>query len=698
MKNKKSNKLIYETSPYLLQHAYNPVNWYPWGEEALTKAAEEQKIILVSIGYAACHWCHVMERESFEDEATAAIMNEHFINIKIDREERPDLDHIYMDAVQAMTGSGGWPLNVFLTPETKPFYGGTYFPPVKAYNRNSWVEVLEGLQLAWQNRRGEILAQAEKLTQHLQQSTNAFTNSSGRETFNIGLETVQPVIPICKKMNEQLLQNADKTWGGFGQAPKFPQTGVIRFLLQHFYFTKNQASLQQAILSIDKMLEGGIYDQIGGGLARYSTDKYWLAPHFEKMLYDNALFLDTLTEAWQLTGETRFQVAIEEIMQFLEEEMLHAEGGFYSALDADSEGVEGKYYVWTKDEIDALLGKDAPLFCTYYQVSSAGNWEHTNILHRRQSMAEVAAHFNLELKQANSILAAAKSKLKLSRGNRVKPGLDDKILLGWNALLLHSLANLAGKVPGEKWLEKAEKNYLFLKQAFCLEATNQQWLHTWKNNQAKYPAFLDDLAYLIRALLALHTVTQKEIYLQDAQAICIKVCENFSDEANLFFYFTAKQQNDIIVRKKELYDGATPSANAIMAENLYKLGSLFDDIGWRKRSLDMLNAMQGAIEKYTGSFSTWACFFQQISFGIPEISILGEDGIKTAADMRKKYYFPNKVMQVATLPQINYPLLKNKAVQSKSTIYVCKNTHCAPPVHSLLEFERLIAIKENLHE
>ena len=360
-----NNRLINETSPYLLQHAHNPVDWYPWGPEALEKAKAENKPILVSIGYAACHWCHVMERESFENEATAEIMNTHFVNIKIDREERPDLDHIYMDAVQAMTGSGGWPLNVFLTPDTKPFYGGTYFPPEKAFNRASWTETLYGVIQAFRERRHEIDAQADNLTEHLLKA-----NSFGIQPPEEAETLFQP-----EKLQDcfaQYMKTADRQWGGFGKAPKFPQTFSIQFLLRHHHFTGEPVALEQALLSLDKMIDGGIYDQAGGGFARYSTDAEWLAPHFEKMLYDNALLISVLSEAYQLTGKTRYREVIEETLTFIEREMSHPEGGFYSALDADSEGVEGKFYTWSIEEIQALLGEDAEAFCAYYDITKAG--------------------------------------------------------------------------------------------------------------------------------------------------------------------------------------------------------------------------------------------------------------------------------------------------------------------------------------
>ena len=395
---KHTNQLIHETSPYLLQHAHNPVNWYAWGDEVLKKAQEENKPILVSIGYSACHWCHVMEKESFEDEAIAEIMNENFINIKIDREERPDLDHIYMDAVQAMSGSGGWPLNVFLTPLGKPFYGGTYFPPKRAFNRPSWQEILNSVSNAFKEKRHEIDAQAENLTEHLNQS-NAF-----------GLEQIHEAEKVFEKQNcdeifLNIMKSADKKWGGFGKAPKFPQTLSIQFLLRYYYINdanENGAeALKQALVSLDKMIDGGIYDQIGGGFARYSTDEEWLAPHFEKMLYDNALLVSILSEAYQHTQHERYKEIINETMEFVQRELLHSENGFYSALDADSEGEEGKFYVWDFNEVKEILGNDSSIFFEYYDITPSGNWSEgntipkKNILRVKNSLKDISRQKNM---------------------------------------------------------------------------------------------------------------------------------------------------------------------------------------------------------------------------------------------------------------------------------------------------------------
>ena len=536
-----TNRLAGETSPYLLQHAHNPVDWYPWGDEALQKARNENKPILVSIGYAACHWCHVMERESFENEDTARVMNEHFVNIKIDREERPDLDHIYMDAVQAISGSGGWPLNVFLTPDLKPFYGGTYFPPIRAFNRASWTEVLNSIATIFRDKRHEIDSQAENLTQHLQQA-----NDFGIRKENNNFEEV-----FSRENTETafkaLMNAADKKEGGFGQAPKFPQTFSIQYLLHYYYYTKNQLALDQACLSLDKMINGGIYDQIGGGFARYSTDAIWLAPHFEKMLYDNALLIIVLAEAYQVTGKELYKKVISDTIKFIEREMLSPEGGFYSALDADSEGVEGKFYVWSKEEIERILRDDAKLYSEYYGITKTGNWEHTNILHVSGDRSVFATAHGLSEVELEEFLRTNSEKLLAERSKRIRPALDDKILLGWNALMNTAYSKAYQAFGDENYKEQAIANMDFLLNRF--KKNERELFHTYKNGVAKYPAFLDDYAFLIQSLIHLQEITGNGHYLVTARKLAELVIEKFGEEESGFFFYTALDQKDILVRK-----------------------------------------------------------------------------------------------------------------------------------------------------
>ena len=659
-----TNRLIAETSPYLLQHAHNPVDWYPWGEEALQKAKTEDKPILVSIGYAACHWCHVMERESFENEETAALMNAYFVNIKIDREERPDLDHIYMDAVQAMTGSGGWPLNVFLLPDGRPFYGGTYFPPVPAFNRGSWQDVLNGVHEAYTKRKHEMEAQAENLTQHL---VNA-------NSFGISTTTAATVFTKenCDLIAANILKQADTTWGGFGKAPKFPQVFSIQYLLRHYHFTQDTAALQQALLSLDKMIDGGIYDQIGGGFARYSTDVEWLAPHFEKMLYDNALLIGVLSEAYLLTREERYAAVIRQTIGFVERELLHPDGGFYSALDADSEGVEGKYYTWRYNEVVAVLGADAVLFCAYYDITSKGNWEHTNILRVTKPFKAFAAEHHIDEATLAMLLQDGREKLLAVRAGRIRPLLDDKILLNWNALMITALCKAYAALLEPQYLQLAEKGIGFLEQ-HCVAEGN--WKHSYKNGVAKIPAFLDDYAYLIQAYIVLQEITGEINYLQHAKKLTVFVIDSFGEENGWYCYYTQHGQQDIVVRKKEVYDGATPSGNAVMAENLLYLGVVYDQPDWRKRAEQMVESLGTAIVRYPTSFGVWASVIQQQVAGVNEIVAAGK-AVSQSMPKILNNYIPNKILLSTSVDNEEIVLLRGKYPENGVMFYLCRNYIC----------------------
>jgi uncharacterized protein len=672
MAHEHTNKLINETSPYLLQHAHNPVNWYPWGEEALQLAKAEDKVILVSIGYAACHWCHVMERESFEDEATAEIMNKHFINIKIDREERPDIDQVYMDAVQAIAGNGGWPLNVFLTPETKPFYGGTYFPPVRAYNRSSWKEVLHGVAQAWRERRTEINAQADNLTEHI-----ASAGSFGKITDNHNDITFTPA--HCHTIFDNLMQSADVVWGGFGHAPKFPQTFSINWLLQYHHFTGNEKALDQALLSIDKMLQGGIYDQAGSGFARYSTDNEWLAPHFEKMLYDNALLLATICNAYAVTRNNYYRQAAEKTIDFLCREMTAPGGGFYAALDADSEGTEGKFYVWSRKEIEEILGSQAALFCDFFDVTEQGNWEGTNILRTLQKADVFCQNRQLHIGTFEANMQHCMHMLMDVRGKRIRPQTDDKILLGWNAMTITALCKAAGVFGNSQYAAMAEENFAFLWKNFRVHGAGVAMYHTFKEGVAKYPAFLDDYACLIHACLHLQELTSKPDYLLKACELTDYVIEYFSDKDGRYFMFTNENQTDVLVRKKEVYDGATASGNSTMAHNLAYLGVVFDKPSWRERAVAITSSILPAVVKYPNSFAVWASFVLNQVVGINEVVIAGK-GFAAHRDALLQHYLPAMVMQAAGAEIDGMPMLKGKFEQEETAIYLCRNYSCHPPV------------------
>ena len=686
------NRLAKETSPYLLQHAHNPVDWYPWGEEALQTARLGNKPILVSIGYAACHWCHVMERESFEDAETAGFMNEHFVNIKIDREERPDLDHIYMDAVQAITGSGGWPLNVFLTPEGKPFYGGTYFPPRALYNRPSWKDVLSGIARSFRERRAEIEQQAGTLTDHVAKAGSFGIGSDAAAPSNGRTQGIPPIAypdtpftpATLQQIRDQLLSTADKEEGGFGGAPKFPQTFSIRYLLHDYHFTKNQASLDQACLSLDKMIRGGIYDQLGGGFARYSTDKEWLVPHFEKMLYDNALLIIVLSEAWQLTGKEEYREAIDQTMTFIDRELSNGEGAFYAALDADSEGIEGKYYVWDKAEIEEVLGEDAALFCRWYGVSPEGNWEGSNILTR-----PVAAIPSSDERQQ---LETARLRLLEHRSRRIPPALDDKILLGWNALMNIACSKAYAALGNDRYRQRAVDNMHFLRTRLKGEGINFYY-HSYKG-EARIPAFLDDYAFLIAALLELQEITGDTAWLLEARDILDQVICHFGEDETGFFFFTHDGQKDLILRKKEIYDGAIPSGNSMMAFNLLYLSILFDEPRWGDRASRMAAALHRPVTSYPGSFGVWATVFQALTYTIPEIVLTA----RRPENARKEFLsqlVPYRVFQSTYQENTQFPLLRDKFAGEIPQLFLCKNYSCQLPVN---EVTTLIRLLENVNK
>lgn len=678
-----TNHLISESSPYLLQHAHNPVQWYPWGEEALNKAKESGTPILVSIGYAACHWCHVMERESFEDEDVAAYMNEHFINIKIDREERPDLDHIYMDAVQAIAGNGGWPLNVFLTPDAKPFYGGTYFPPQKAYNRPSWKDVLMNISHAWQNRKEELIQQADNLVEHISSAGNLF----GKNT----IITEDDSLPLfnkeqCNSIAENILKSADTVYGGFGAAPKFPQTFTIQYLLAYSYFFDHEKARQHAEFSLQQMLNGGIYDHLAGGLARYSTDSQWLAPHFEKMLYDNALLVNVLADAFQITNKKIYADAINKTLEFFTREMKHPEGGFFAAMDADSEGEEGKFYVWDKKEIDHILAEDAAIYCKWFGVSENGNWEGKNILHISKTEELFSAENNINVEALHTMISYGNEQLLIERNKRPHPMTDDKIILGWNALLVTAFCKASASLGNEKYKTEAVSLFDFIRKKFG--SGGMISFHTYKNNIAKHPAFLDDYAYVIQACIHLQEITGNQEYLLEAKKLTEYLLDNFENKETGFFYFTHKDQSDIITRKVEFYDGAVPSGNSIMAENLLYLSVVFEKQEWHLKAVNLLSSILGAVIKYPSSFAVWAGSILNQALGVNEIVITGTDIRKTRSDILREF-IPNKVFQSAeTCSQ--FPLLKNKSFTEDALIYVCRNYECFAPVINTSEVKMLL--------
>jgi len=683
------NRLSKESSPYLLQHAQNPVDWYPWGDEALQKAREENKPILVSIGYSACHWCHVMERESFEDPAIADIMNAHFVNIKVDREERPDLDHIYMDAVQAMTGSGGWPLNVFLTPDGKPFYGGTYFPPGKAFNRPSWQELLLSIRETFKVKRDEVEEQSNYLLKHLAGSNRLGSHpQDGDEPAHLAFskENLQTIAA-------NILATADKLQGGFGHAPKFPQTFTIQWLLRDFYFTRNESSYKQACLSLDKMIRGGIYDQVGGGFSRYATDNEWLVPHFEKMLYDNALLVTVICEAYQLGGQAQYAHAVRQTLDFVKRECLSGEGGFYAALDADSEGVEGKFYVWDLSEIGEVLGRDARLFCAYYGVTEKGNWEDKNILHIKKPIDLFAKEQQQDPGELLLLFNDCLARLLERRNSRIRPQLDDKILLGWNALMISAYCKAYAALGVEEYKELAVRAMDFIWDRFRGEGI-YYFYHSYKNEAAKFPAFLDDYACLIAALINLQEITGDANYLLKARDITSWVLLHFSEADGGYFYFTHEDQRDVILRKRELYDGAVPSGNSIMAMNLHYLAIVFDEPEWRERAVSNCLKLADLIALYPGSFGIWATQLQAMAYGMNEVVILGKNSAKTHIEFLR-HFVPFRVYQSASAENTKFPLLRNKPIPEEVLIFLCRDYSCQNPV---AEVHDLVPLLETVNK
>ncbi len=679
------NELIHETSLYLLQHAHNPVHWYPWGDVALGRAKQENKPILVSIGYAACHWCHVMERESFEDESTAAIMNAHFICIKIDREERPDLDHFFMDALQAISGNGGWPLNMFLTSEAKPFYGGTYFPPIRLQNRISWPELLHQIHEAYQVRRSEIEEQANHLTDYLNKANQV--DPRKKESFSLPFEELFTK-QQTEKMVEGIMKVADIQEGGFGRAPKFPQTQTIQYLLRYSWFRKNTDALKQAELSLKKMIRGGIYDQIGGGFCRYSTDAEWLAPHFEKMTYDNALLISVMSEAFQITHDEEYKTTILETIEFMKREKMTPDKAFYSALDADSEGVEGKFYTWTQEEFYACIRENQAFLADYFDISEHGNWEHTNIPRQIYKISELASKYNIEPAKVNDIIQQAKATLLSSRSARIRPATDDKIILGLNALVNHALSKAATALSDSQLLALAEQNMEFIFNTF-FDPIQAVWLHTFKSGEAKYPAFLDDLAFLCQALISLYEASADLQYLEKAKSILDYSLKHFDDEEGIYFYYTPDFQEDTIVRKKDLYDGATPSGNAVMAYNLLRLSILLGNPSWKTRATYMLEIQKDTIVQYTNSYALWANLLLEFTEGSKEVLILGEKS-KEASFTLQQHYFPNRVLMASDLPHKSYPLMGEKRPESMLTYYLCEDYTCSLPVKSMDEFIKML--------
>jgi len=674
-----ANRLAHETSPYLLQHARNPVDWYPWGAEALARAQAEQKPIIVSIGYAACHWCHVMERESFENEQVARVMNEYFVCIKVDREERPDVDQIYMAAVQAMGIQGGWPLNVMLTPEAKPFYGGTYFAP------GNWVKLLENIAHAYTGEhRAELEGSAERFAQVLQASElekyGAASAGSGASVHD----------EEFKLLAYTLGQRFDRERGGTNRAPKFPMPSIWRFLLRTYHITGSQHILNQINLTLREMAWGGIYDQVGGGWARYSVDAEWLVPHFEKMLYDNGQLLSLYSEAYQVTRDPLYREVVFQTVAWVRRELTNPEGGFYSSLDADSEGEEGKFYVWTREELQHALGAEEALAAAYYHCTGLGNWEHgRNILHRRQSDADFAAEHGLEPPVLTQLVHGWQRKLLTARTHRTRPGLDDKVLTGWNALMLSGLLAAYRAFGEAELLELALRNAAFLQQHL---RNGPRLYRTWKNGRATINGFLEDYALVIEAYVSLYEATFAESWLREAEELTAYVLANFFDPAEQQFFYTDASAEPLIARTKELFDNVIPGSNSVMAHNLLRIGRHLENVQYQALAAAMLGQVQSLVVKEPQHLANWASLYVALLRPGAEVAISGPQVEQFRREL-SQHFLPNDIL-AGTMQASNLPLLEGRAATTKTTVYVCHNRACQLPVHTVQEALAQLALAE----
>ncbi|UOG73862.1 thioredoxin domain-containing protein [Hymenobacter tibetensis] len=664
-----TNRLAQESSPYLLQHAHNPVDWYPWGEEALSRARNEQKPILVSIGYAACHWCHVMERESFENARVAAVMNEHFVCIKVDREERPDVDQVYMEALQAMGVPGGWPLNVFLNQEAKPFYGGTYFSP------GNWAQLLKSIGEAYQGEnRTELDASAEQFARVVQ--------ASELEKYRIPAATAGFAQDEFKQLVANLAQKFDRELGGMNRTPKFPMPSIWRFLLHTYQLSASQPLLAQINLTLREMAWGGLYDQVGGGFARYSVDEAWLVPHFEKMLYDNGQLVSLYAEAYQVTQDRLYRDVVYDTISFVERELTSLEGGFYSSLDADSEGEEGRFYVFTREELRDILEEEEPLAADYYSCTAVGNWEHSrNILHRRASDEDFAAAHALELDVVATLVRSWKQKLLAARNERVRPGLDDKILTGWNALMLQSLLDAYRAFAEPEFLALALWNAQFIQE----KLRNGAGLYrNYKNGCASISGFLEDYALVIQAYCSLYEATFDESWLQEAAGLMEYVLMHFFDPEEEQFFYTDDTGEKLIARKKELFDNVIPASNSVMAHNLHRLGLHLEVSRYTDLATAMLRRVQNLVVQEPQHLTNWASLYAKKLKPTAELAIVGPGATHLRQELSRQY-LPNTVL-AGTTTTSTLPLLQGREARNgQTTIYVCYNHTCQQPVHTVTE-------------
>jgi len=667
------NNLIHETSPYLLQHAENPVNWYGWNDEALQKAKDENKPIFLSVGYSACHWCHVMAHESFENNDVAEFMNKNFVNIKVDREERPDIDDIYQKACQITTGQGGWPLSVFLTPDQKPFYVGTYFPVLDSYGRPGFGSICRQLAQAWNEKPKDIEKSAESFIHAL--------NKTEKITVPTKLERT-----LLDEAAMNLFQLGDPTYGGFGSAPKFPNAANISFLFRYSQMANLPKFNEFALKTLNKMAKGGIFDQIGGGFHRYSTDTKWLVPHFEKMLYDNALMSVNYCEAYQITKDQFYLDILQKTLDFVLREMTSPEGGFYSAYDADSEGVEGKFYVWTKKEIKEILGSDADLFCLYFDVTDGGNWEGNSILCNNLNTSTVAFNFGISEQEVYEIINSCSKKLLEIRSKRISPGLDDKVLVSWNSLMITAFAKGYRITNDVRYLDAAKNCIAFIEKSLFVD---DNLLRTYKNGTAKINGYLEDYSYFVNALLDVFEIEPDSKYLKLALKLGHHLIDHFWDSENNSFFMTSDNHEKLIIRPKSNYDLSLPSGNSVSSFVMLRLYHLSQKQSFLDISIKIMESQaQIAAENPFGFgylLNTLSLYLEKPI----EITVINSENSELCKSLLTNY-LPNSFMVIIqNSDQLNslseYPFFSGKSFEEKTSVFICKNFSCSLPLHTLDE-------------
>lgn len=657
-----TNALINSSSPYLLQHAHNPVDWYPWGDEALEKAKAENKLIIISVGYSACHWCHVMEHESFEDTAVAKLMNEHFVSIKVDKEERPDIDQIYMNAAAMATGNTGWPLNAVALPDGRPFFGGTYF------EKDRWMQLLNYFVRLKTQEPAKLEEAASQITQGIQQ---------------IDIAELVPVSTFGKDDLEDVFSKLSATLdyrkGGLDRAPKFPMPNIHQFLLQYYGLTGEEKALEAVTVTLDEMLAGGIYDQVGGGFARYSTDAVWKVPHFEKMLYDNSQLVSLYSQAWQLTRKEDYKRIVFETLGFIERELMSEEGGFYTSLDADSEGEEGKFYVWSEAELQEILGEDAAAFNTYFNVSGKGNWEHTNILHRTKPHADLAQKLGMEEKALTELIQRSNTKLLEMRTHRIRPGLDDKVLTAWNALMIKGYVDAYRVFGEEQFLTTALRSARFLQEKMLREDGGLN--RTYKDGISKINGFSDDYSFTIEAFVALYQATFDEQWLFAADQLMQYVSQHFFDEASGMYFFTSDEDDALITRSREIADNVVPGSNSSLAKGLFLLGTYLYKQDYMDKAEQMLSNVYPQIGENVAFYSNWVQLMAYIVHPPYEVAIVGDDAEKLRRELDD--HFLPQVFVLGGKEEGKLELLQNKRVPGATFIYVCQNKSCKFPVEEV---------------